>query len=187
MTLRKLILLTVLALPAALPGQRGAPGFAELRKGDLEQLNPARLVVDTFKGLPMDRAQFARLDSIRKRFDADASQYAKQVSRLQRQVLARGPLVGRRRSAERPATAKDSVERAKKDSIEQAKLDKHEEEVSAARRTLGETMLTIRAAYDSTLVRTRAILTAEQLQRVDPLLESASNELTIRLRQANVR
>lgn len=192
MSLIRPILLTlfVISAPLAAQGRRGPQGgyprYEEFRSRDIEELGPARLIAERSKELALDKPQLGKLEEMRKAFDADAKRWANDIKRMHRVLLSRPPMIQPRSDA-KPETAKDSVKRARRDSTDRATLDAYSESQAKARRELGETMLKIRAAYDSTATATVAILTETQRLYMNPLLESASNELTFRLREANIR
>lgn len=169
-------------LTAVLLAQQGAP----LRSGDLERLNPSRVVLDRKAPLKLEKAQVAVLDSLRKAFDKTAKVLADEVKRHQRAITSPPPLL-RRPSDERPETRKDSLDRAKLDSTNRVKRDRYFETVTAGRRDLATALLALKELFDANAVKASAVLNEDQRMAATMALDAAAEEFTRRLRLANVR
>jgi hypothetical protein len=191
----RLVLVPVLIVPGMASAQRqNAPRFIprstsatfEIKAGDFEELGPARIVIESRKELGLDAAQMTQLEELRKAFDTDAKRWADDIKRQHKTLLAAPPTL-KRPPEEKPRTHKDSVSRERLETSNREKTDRYLEGQAAARRDLSEAMLKIRAAYDATSTATLALLTTEQRTTMAKPLEDASNELTARLRQANIR
>lgn len=177
-----IVIATLAAFPLTMAAQQGAP----IHSGDIERLNPARVLLDVREQLRLSRPQVDSLERIRQAFDRDGKALADTVKRNQRAITTAPPLL-RRPPEGRPETRKDSVERAKLDSTNRVKRDRYFEQVTTGRRDLAEALLSLKALFDSAADRTTAILTPEQETAGRLALERASEEFTRRLRLANVR
>jgi hypothetical protein len=177
-----IVLATLAAFPLTMAAQQGAP----IQSGDIERLNPARVLLDLRKQLRLSRPQVDSLDKIRQAFDRDGKALADTVKRSQRAITTAPPLL-RRPPEGRPETRKDSLERAKLDSTNRVKRDRYFDQVTTGRRDLAEALLSLKALFDSTADRTTAILTPDQETGGTLALERASEAFTRRLRLANVR
>ncbi|HET9425429.1 MAG TPA: hypothetical protein VFO55_08665 [Gemmatimonadaceae bacterium] len=173
------------ALPVALAAQPRQEGIA-LRSGDIERLNPARVILDLRKALKLERSQVAGLDSLRRAFDREALTLADSVKRHQRAITTAPPLL-RRPPARNPATRKDSLERAKLDSTNRFKQDRYFTIVTTGRRDLATTLLQLKDLFDGASVKARDVLTPDQQMRATLALDAAAEEFTRRLRLANIR
>jgi hypothetical protein len=162
--------------------QEGIP----LRKGDIERLNPASVILSRRRDLRIEKPQVARLDSLRKVFDDSAKAMAEDVKKYQRAITTAPPLL-RRPSDARPETRKDSLERARLDSTNREKRDRYFGTVTAGRRDLATTLLALKELFDTTLAATIAALNGSQHTAAALSLEQASEEFTRRLRLANIR
>lgn len=181
--MRSLITLaTLAAFPVTMAAQQGAP----IQAGDIERLNPARVVLDLRKPLRLSKLQMDSLERLRQAFDRDAKALADTVKRAQRAITTAPPLL-RRAPDGRPETRKDSLERAKLDSTNRVKRDRYFELVTTGRRDLAAALLALKALFDSTADRTTAVLEPEQETGGTFALERASEAFTRRLRLANVR
>jgi hypothetical protein len=158
----------------------------QLRGGDIERLNPARVILDRDEELKLEKAQIVRLDSLRKAFDANAKRMAEDVKKYQRAVTTPPPML-KRPPEGKPETRKDSLARAKLDSTNRMKRDSYFETVTAGRRDLAATLLALKELFDAHLTSTIAALNGSQHTAAALSLERASEEFTRRLRMANVR
>jgi hypothetical protein len=195
--MRYVFLILIIGLTAPLGGQpRGGRGRVSpvaapqegvpVSRKDLERLDPARLVFDRRDALKLDKRQLAKLDSLRKAFDGRAGRLADSVKQEQRAITTPPPLI-KRPPEGKPETHKDSVSRAKLESENRVKRDKYFETVTAGRRDLAATLLAIKALFDANLAATIQVLDGSQHTTMALELEQASEELTRRLRLANIR
>ena len=201
-------LLLVLALPGLADAQRSRDSDRgnrrpvviredappEFRTKDLENLNPARMALDDKKTLNLSADQIRQLDSIARAFNLSAKAFGTAVesfqnvlNRTRRNAQNEARDRAMRRPRERPASPKDSSDRARNDSIDVAKSDKEWERAMGARNGLNATLLAIRVEYDAYIAATNTVLNDEQRAKVGPSVESASNELTMRLHWAALR
>ena len=162
--------------------QQGIP----LRAGDLERLNPSRVVLDRRAPLKLDKVQIATLDSLRKNFDKNARVLADEVKRHQRAITRPPPLL-RHPPAAKPETRRDSLDRAKLDSTNRVKRDAYFETVTSGRRDLATALLALKDLFDADAAKASALLNADQRMAATMALEVAAEEFTRRLRLANVR
>jgi hypothetical protein len=169
-------------LTAVFLAQQGVP----LRDGDIERLNPSRVVLDRRVELKLDKTQIAVLDSMRKIFDDSAKKMAADVRKHQRAITSPPPLLREPPDA-RPETRKDSLERAKLDSTNRLKRDRYFETVTAGRRDLAASLLALKDLFDNSVTSATALLNNDQGMTATLALEGASSEFTRRLRLANVR
>ena len=169
-------------ITAVLLAQQGVP----LREGDIERLNPSRVILDRRVELKLDKTQIAVLDSMRKAFDNTAKRMADEVRKHQRAITSPPPLLREPPDA-RPETRKDSLERAKLDSTNRMKRDRYFETVTAGRRDLAAALLALKELFDTNVATATALLHDNQGVTAALALEGASAEFTRRLRLANVR
>ena len=196
MSLHRLVLLVGIAVPTTLTAQQRRPPqprrfeqprySPDLKAKYLEELSPARIVSENQKDLALDGTQATQIQALRQAFASDAKRYAGVVKRFQKIISANPPSLKRPPEA-KPTTKKDSVKRARDDSLNQVKHDGYVERVTAARSSLGETMLRIRAAYDSAAVKTLGVLRDDQRAKIGARIDEASDALTSLLRRANIR
>lgn len=175
------LVLTLVAVPA-LAQQEGVP----IRDGDIERLNPARVVLDRRNELKLDKAQVAVLDSMRKAFEDSAKTLAEDSRRHQRAITTPPPML-KRPPEGKPETRKDSLERAKLDSTNRLKRDEYFATVTGGRRDLAANLLALKDLFDNSLAATIAALNGNQHTAAALTLERTSQEFTRRLRLANVR
>lgn len=181
-----LLSLTAIAiLSNALPAQRRAEGIP-LSGGDIERLNPATVVARHEKAVKLEKRQLAVLDTLRQAFDRDARRLADSVKKYQRAITTAPPLL-RKAPERRPATRKDSLERAKLDSTNRVKRDKYFEQVTGGRRDLAAGLLALKELFDTNVTIVSAALNPDQQNGAALALEAASEEFTRRLRLANIR
>jgi hypothetical protein len=195
--MRFAFLFLAVALAAPLAGQprggRGRPvmraepqeGVALSRK-DVERLGPSRMVLDRRDALKLDKTQTTKLDSLRKAFEARASQLVDSVRQNQRAITTPPPLL-RNPPEGKPETHKDSVSRAMLDSTNRVKRDAYFAVVTTGRRDLAASLLALKELFDANLAATIQVLDGTQHTTMALSLEQASEELTRRLRLANIR
>lgn len=181
--LHSLIAITVLS--NALPAQRRAEGIP-LSGGDIERLNPAAVVARHQRALKLEKPQLASLDTLRKAFDRDAGRMADSVRKFQRAITTAPPLL-RKAPDGRPATRRDSVERARLDSTNRVKRDRYFEQVTGGRRDLAIALLGLKELFDTNVAMVTAALDPDQRIGAALALEASSAEFTRRLRLANIR
>src|SRR4051794_6405156 len=111
MRLIRFFLAVCLFLPFEVSAQ-GRIGQAQLGTpiggGDIEHLNPARVLLDHKKDLRLDQGQISSLETLRKAFDADGKVKADSIRKAQRAITAPPPLT-RRPPEGKPETRKDSL------------------------------------------------------------------------------
>jgi hypothetical protein len=179
--MRPILLLAV--APTFLLAQReGVP----ISGGDIERLNPARVLIDQRDQLKLEKEQLTALEVLRKAFDTDAKLMADSVKRYQRAITTPPPLL-KRPPEGKPETRKDSISRAKLDSNNRIRNDEYFETVTAGRRDLAAALLTLKDRFDADLAKVSAVLNDSQRTTAALSLERAATEFTRRLRLANVR
>jgi hypothetical protein len=168
--------------PSLLLAQQGVP----ISGGDIERLNPARVLIEQRETLKIDKEQLASLEAIRKAFDADLKIVADSVKRHQRAITTPPPML-KRPPEGKPETRKDSISRAKLDSTNRIKQDAYFETVTTGRRDLAAGLLALKDRFDTDLAKVSALLNETQRTTAALSLERTAAEFTRRLRLANVR
>ena len=167
---------------APLTAQEGVP----ITHKDVERLNPAAVILDRRDQLRLEKAQVAKLDSLRKAFDDSAKHMADDVRKAQRAITTPPPLI-RRPPDGKPETRKDSANFAKIEAANREKRDKYFETVTTGRRDLAGVLLSLKDLFDVTLDSTIKTLDGTQHTTSALMLERTAAEFTRRLRLANIR
>ncbi len=138
----------------------------------LNDLNPARQLIDKRKELELDDAEHARLDTVAKWLDARIAAQMKRADSLE------GVIAGAAGISRAGATA------TKVDSAKQAKQDAAVERAQAARRDFVSLLIDIKADFDSTATRANAAVSEAHRSKASDYVGWAIEDLSTLLREA---
>lgn len=190
MRLNTLIALSLMALPSVAVAQKGAGRPSDplagmenanesdraqgvkLSRGDVESMNPLKLLLDKKKDLQLTDAQVAQMQGVR---DSLAAKNAPLIGSIDSLVYATKPA---------GASAIQSG-RSRSSSGDNGGLTEEEsDDVRAAKRALSDMVKNIRGNYDQAAQTAVAALTPEQQQKAKELLEKQSKDADKKMRNS---
>jgi hypothetical protein len=161
-----------------MPSGRAATPRRSFTAKALDELNPARVVLDQRKALELDAGEQARLDTAAKWLDARIATHMKRADSIEKVMSAAAGLM--RAGASGAPTAPG----AKVDSARQAKQDALVEHAQSARRDLVSLLIEIKTDFDSTATRSTALVSDARRPKVADVVAVTMEDVSALLRQA---